>query len=43
MYGENWTNYDNEYTGASAPGTSSDGGTEARPENYTIKIWKRTA
>ena len=41
MYGENWTNYDNEYTGASAPGTSSDGGDESRPSNYTIRIWKR--
>ena len=28
---------------SASPATDSNGGTEARPENYTVKVWKRTA
>lgn len=28
---------------SASPATDSIGGTEARPENYTVKVWKRTA
>jgi hypothetical protein len=30
-------NYDHKHN------ITADGGTEARPDNYTIRVWKRTA
>ena len=35
------TNHEHYYEGSGLTGSS--GGTENRPSNYTIRIWKRTA